>query len=182
MRASKRASDSRACGRVARNRGDSGRMKYMTAAASSGSAPPTTNTLRQPYAGISSAASMAPSMPPTGTPTWMAPIICGRSLRGENSAMSAVGAVNAPPSPMPVMNRHTASVATLVAVAQSSDAAPNSAVLSTSVRRRPQRSPSAPMPVAPSAMPTSEAASAGPSAARSTCRPPTSEGATKPTA
>ena len=53
--------------------------------------------------------------------------------------MSAVAVVNAPPKPMPVMNRHSANVATLVAVAASSVAIPNSAVLKSKVRRKSRR-------------------------------------------
>jgi hypothetical protein len=131
---------------------------------------------------MSSAASAAPIMPPTGTPTWIPPIASERYLFGANSAMSAVAVVSAPPRPMPVMSRQSANVMTLVAVAASNVAAPNSAVLRMSELRRPQRSPSAPMPAAPIAMPTREAASAGPSAARSTPRSATRAGAAKPAA
>jgi hypothetical protein len=71
----------------------------------SGSAPPTTNTDGQPYAGIRAAAASPASMPPQVMPMPIIPAAVASLPRRARSLANAKALGSTPPSPKPMRKR-----------------------------------------------------------------------------
>ena len=133
----------------------------MTTLSSRGTAPPSTNTLSQPWWGTSHADRNPPPAAPTVNPENT--MVTSSELReaGETSRAKVATIGMIPPMAKPAMKRQTMNCLRLSAQATSSVNNPNSITLLHSTRRRPKRSPSGPAVRAPSVRPTSAALSTG---------------------
>jgi hypothetical protein len=117
-------------------RTDSGRLGSITSNSSSGAAPPSMSTLRQPQSGIIHAARKPPSAAPSGKPQNMA-LVSTRRAAGLYSLVSVTALGMAAPSPRPVRKRRMVSSCRLPAKAEPMHAAPMTSTDSSRILRRP---------------------------------------------
>ncbi len=84
---------------------DSGNVTMAASANTTGTMPPISNRICQPYCGTSAAAAKPASAPPSGTrPTAMIASVA-RRLRGADSALMATRLGMTPPMPSPAKKR-----------------------------------------------------------------------------
>src|SRR5262249_14169432 len=164
----------------ATNRGDSGRDASSTAASTSGVRPPIRNMLCQPKRPITAAATQPAHADPNENPQNIVMTTDVLDRAGMNSDVSASALGMAPPIPNPVMTRNTASDATVVAVAVTSEPRPNVRAQATSTGFRPMRSAIGPNVSAPNIIPKVPLEMTAPSMTRGMCSSALSAGATKP--
>ena len=130
--------------------------------------PPATNNPRQLVAESHWLPRIPASIAPSGTQTMVAVTAIGRCARGTNSAASVAALGMAPPSPIPARNRSAASVEMSSTAAMASVIAPNTAMLASSARRRPIRSPAIPASAPPTIIPAMPSDTTGAKADRVT--------------
>jgi len=168
--------------RAIRKRTDSGSSSAISTATSTGAAPPSISTLRQPRCGIIHAARKPPKAAPSGKPQNMALVSMARLPSGQYSLIRLTAFGIAAPRPRPVTKRSSASSSRLVAKADHRQDTPNSSTDVARISLRPRRSDSGPAKMAPAARPNRAALSTGASAGRVTPQSLISDGAMKPMA
>ena len=128
------------------------------------------NRPRHPMSGIARIAKRPASVPPSGTQTTVIVTASARRFRGTNSAASAVAFGMAPPRPMPVTKRSTASAVMPCTTATASVKTPKMPMHARSAVRRPTRSPQNPAATPPTIMPAYPSDTTGANAALATCQ------------
>jgi hypothetical protein len=147
--------------RKSRNWIDSGSAIHISTPMTSGIAPPTKNTARQPKAGISAAVMRPPTTPPTVKPHETIIMSVTRTRRGLYSPASAMALGMMQPSPSPATKRQATSCSIDCANPVASMQTEKNSVAPISTGRRPILSASVLKVSEPTSMPKRPAPNTG---------------------